>query len=268
MATNDSISPESSLEFMQTLGKHLGVLHVGFYILNKQGRRIKGPLYDTYSGFFLALGEKNAEAWFFVTAGHVFRRNDNLVGLLHEQIEVFEVSLVDYIGRDRKTEHATIIPVDHLRQTVAKYDESGFDYAFLRLHSFFVESIRLNGVVPLTDWYDTDDAEKYVVIGFPDQEKDGSDYVGLAMTGLQKCELPPDRPKPSMPYFTAKLPDEEPASAVGFSGSPIFAIKYDPATEGLLYILLGIQHSWHPKERIVVGTYMRDILLDALKATK
>jgi hypothetical protein len=128
--------------------------------------------------------------------------------------------------------------------------------------------------VPLTEdqWQYKGEAMKYVLVGFPDEEKFPSPTdssleasVRPCFARMDRCELPHHLPKPTLPYFAAKLPDEGPVSPAGFSGSPIFAVDVDTEVNRTCYSLIGIDYKWHKAERIVVGCLMKDVVAEFQK---
>jgi hypothetical protein len=56
------------------------------------------------------------------------------------------------------------------------------------------------------------------------------------------------------------MPDVDLASPVGFSGAPIFAVRYDEATRNMYYWLAAIDYKWHPQEKIIVGGMMPSVV--------
>jgi hypothetical protein len=82
---------------------------------------------------------------------------------------------------------------------------------------------------------------------------------------MDRCTLPNHLPKPSLSYFAAELPPGEPRSAVGFSGSPIFAVDVDVQGDKTYYSLIGIEYKWWKSERIIVGCLMKDVVSEFWK---
>ena len=77
---------------------------------------------------------------------------------------------------------------------------------------------------------------------------------------MNRCELPDHLPKPALPCLAAKLPDDGPVSPVGFSGSPIFAVKVDVENNRTYYQLAAIDYKWYKAERIIVGCLMTSVV--------
>jgi hypothetical protein len=262
----------SDLLFLEHLGKHLGVLAVQYVVLGQDGKSKSTPELSTYSGFFIVLDDQ----WYFVTAGHVFERSDGCVGLKQaldaQAIHITTAFLADYFGPDAKPHRfgsdkvwlPTIIDLhDALVQAVFINDPvKGLDFAFVPLRDFYVASLTKSGVVPLTEdqWQYRGEAMKYVLVGFPDEEKSSESSVRPCFARMDRCELPSHLPQPTLPYFAATLPDEGPGSPQGFSGSPIFAVNVDVAANRTYYALIGIEHQWHRSDRIVVGCLMNDVV--------
>ncbi len=272
--------------FLDYLGKHLGVLAVEYVDLDANANP-KGPRQIlSYSGFFAVLDGQ----WYFVTAGHVFDRDDEkdgkrLVGLVQalraSAIGITSAMICDFFGPDAKLEGGpTIIDFpDVLKDTIYVNDEIlGLDFAFMPLRDWYVTSVKGNGVEPLeiAKKYYKGKAQKYVVIGFPDEEKrpsndprnaqDGS--VRLCFLRMDKCRLPRNLRKPKLPYFAAKLPDEGPNSAEGFSGSPVFAVDVDLKKNRTYYTLIGIDYSWFDDEKIVMGCLLKGVVAQVRKRLK
>jgi hypothetical protein len=274
----------ADLTFLTHLGKHLGVLGVEYVLVDKDGRDKGKPQMQTCSGFFIVLDNQ----WYFVTAGHVLERADGPLGIKQaldaKAIRITRAFLADYFGPDAKPHPfgsdevwlPTVIDLhDPLAQAVFINDDTtGLDFAFLPLRDFYVASVTKNGVVPLTEdqWEYHGEAMKYVLVGFPDEEKspsatDSSPEASVrpCFARMDRCELPSHLPKPTLPYFAAKLPDEGPVSPAGFSGSPIFAVDVDVGANRTYYALIGIDYKWHKSERIVVGCLMRDVVAEFRK---
>src|SRR5262249_44458895 len=79
------------------------------------------------------------------------------------------------------------------------------------------------------------------------------------------CELPSHLAKPTLPYLAATLPDPGPVSPMGFSGSPIFAVDINTERDCTDYSLIAIDYKWHPKERIIVGCLITDVVAELRK---
>ena len=277
---------ENDLLFLKYIGRHLGVLIVHYVPIDKNGNDVGQPLMQSYSGFFIDLDGQ----WYFVTAGHVFKRDDGYLGLQQaldqNAIRIIKTDLADYFGIDARPHvfgpTAAWLPTkielhDVLTKSVfVNEDALGLDFAFLPMGYLHVKSLKVNGIVPLTEnlWQGDGKAMKYDLVGFPDEEKtpsattsskDPDASVRPCWARMDKCDLPPHLPKPKGNYFAAKLPNDGPINPVGFSGSPIFATDIDAVKNTTSYSLLAIDYKWHPTERIIVGCLMKDVVAEFRK---
>ncbi len=249
-----------------------------------RGPRIAKLEMRSYSGFFVVLDD----LWYFVTAGHVFERSDGIVGLKQavndKRIRITRASIADYFGPDAKPYGSgsdriglpTIIDFyEVLSATVFINDDSrNLDFAFLPLREFYVSGVTANGVKPLRedDWQADGEPHKYVLVGFPDEEKlpTSSDpteaaEIRLCLARMDRCDLPGGVTTPAYPYLAAKLPDDGPITPVGFSGAPIFAARLDADGATTFYWLVAIQSKWYPVERIIVGCVMPTVVSEVRK---
>jgi hypothetical protein len=264
---------EGDLVFMDYLGRHLGVLTVEYVPLN-DGKDNGNPLVETCSGFFIILDNQ----WYFISAGHVFERTDNKLGLRQaldqKAIRVTKASIADFFGSNVRVSTPTSIDFHSViaRTVVVIQDDVGLDFAFVPLQDRYSVAMHLNGIVPLTEdqWQNHGDAGKYVLIGFPDEEKTPSRTdasidasVRMCMARMDKCDIPSHLPTPTLPYFAAKLPNDGPVKPVGFSGSPIFTQDNDAT--GTYYSLHAIDYKWYPAERIIVGCLMTHVVAEFRK---
>jgi hypothetical protein len=272
------IPPENDLRLLDHLAQHLGVLNVEYNNLDASGKQVGKSAVKTYSGFFIDLDAQ----WYFVTAGHVFEGTGGdglLQAVKNKQVEIKGASILDFFGPNAKLEGGpTNIDFASVVQDtiIANDDPLGIDFAFMPLRDWYVTSIKGNGVIPLEIKNYKGTAQKYVVIGFPDEEKKASPdpnnpqagTIRLCFARMDKCRLPRHLKEPALPYFAAKLPDEGPASAMGFSGSPVFAVDVDLKKGRTYYTLIGIDYKWYPTERIVVGCLMKCVLAEFRKRLK
>jgi hypothetical protein len=252
IAMTPNTGADSNLWLLKHFSKHIGVLFVHYAIYDKHGRKC-GQQHEFYSGFFIILDGQ----WYFVTAGHVFWREpeDKEIGLLQAlkagRIRFIEMSLAEYFGRNAKSRISTVLSAEEVVETVVYVNNSalGLDFALIPLRQWYVDSIKANGIEPLTQWCE-DEATMYAVIGFPADEQQKyparpndirAGVLHTAMIMMEKCERPDHHTKSKLPVFAAKLPDDEPYSAVGFSGSPIFAVHQVSERTG--YCLLGIDYA-------------------------
>jgi hypothetical protein len=265
--------------FLQRFGRFLGLLGVEFVPLDAEGRDRGTPQMRTYSCFFIELDSRS----YFVTAGHNFERSDGPLGLRQaidtKAIRVRRAFLADYFGPDSKPYCVdsqevylpTVLDQDEpFANTFFMNDESlGLDFAFMPLRDFYVRSITQAGVVPLTEaqWQYRGEATTYALVGFPDEEKSPSPEESSAqatvrpcLSRMHRCDLPSQIAEPRLPYFAAKLPDDEPVSPMGFSGSPIFGEYLNAETKTVDYSLVAIDYAWHKAERIVVGCLMTEVV--------
>jgi hypothetical protein len=274
------VSAQLDHPVLKEVRKHLGLLAIEFVRLDSNGKHIGAAEMQSYSGFFVALDDEV----FFVTAGHVLQRDgtDGRLGLVQARdakaIRINRAFIGDYFSPHAETYSSgsgeliplpTIVELSHLLEKAVYFNDkaTGLDFAFMPLREFYVRGITANGTVPITEawWQENVRATKFVLAGFPDEEKTPSATdtsaeatVCLCFAVMERCELPDHLSRPSLPYFAAKLPDSDPISPVGFSGSPIFGVVEEPGKAS--YTLVAIDHKWHPAERIIVGCFMTDVV--------
>lgn len=270
------VQPEANARFVKHVGRFVGCLAVSFVSLDKKGNGVGDPATHTYSGFFIKVDGH----WFFVTAGHVFIREDGdtdehgnqLLGLQQaiakKLIRIVGCSLIDYIGENATTPTPTILDYDSVLENTVFINQSAFglDFAFMPLRELYVKGVSASGVIPFEEpnWQPVETAMSHYVVGFPDELKTQLPYSDGHIKGLlelrgfevTKCDLPPSIPVPSYPFFAAKLVDTGLISAVGLSGSPIIAVNVLVAQKQTTYTLVGIDSGWHKSERIIVGCPM------------
>jgi hypothetical protein len=201
----------------------------------------------------------------FVTAGHVFQDPEKGLEVLLRKgkIKILQTSIMDYFGHGASSQIPTVISYDEIPRIFIDDDKLGLDFAILPLRDLYVMGLTSNGVQPFKEenWLlgKVSQPDTYGILGFPDEEKDEEDpNISWVRPVLVKCEriLPPkDAPQTTFPMFVGKLLSAQPGSALGLSGGPILAIKNGPGrrTE---YMLVGLQASWKPRERIVYGCPM------------
>lgn len=263
--------PDLDETWMKFIGRYIGCLAVTYYMLDANGNNTGDPLTNTYSGFFIKL----ADQWFFVVAGHVFKRssNDKKVGLeqaiARKAIRIVSAAILDYFGDNAKVFSATAIDYESvLNKTVfVNDDEYGLDFAFLPLREWYVASVTGNGVVPFVEdnWKYEDDAQQYRIIGFPEElqipcvctDSKILGYVRPVFAVLSKCNVPA-RFKRKIARFAGKLPDEGPKHAIGFSGSPVIALNANNGKTDIY--LVGIEVEWDEDERTVIVCLMKDVV--------
>jgi hypothetical protein len=273
--------PEAALAFLDHLGQHIGVLAVEFVHLDKIGQLTGAPEMRSCSGFFIVLDGQ----WYFVTAGHVFERSDRMVGLKQavdaKAIRITRAFIADYFG-PRARHHGsgpgriplpTLVDFDEVLAN-ARFlndDRRGLDFSFVPLRELYVAGIAANGVTPLSEdmWHPDGEPDRYMLVGFPDEEKspsptDSSEEADIRLCSLQmnQCDLPAHLAKPISPFLAVQMPDVDIASPVGFSGAPIFAVRFDEATGNLYYWLVAIDHKWYPDEKIIVGCMMTSVVAE------
>jgi hypothetical protein len=271
--------PEAMFAFLGHLGQHIGVLAVEFVRLDKLGRPTGAPEMRTCSGFFVVLDG----LWYFVTAGHVFERSDRMAGLKQavdaKAIRITRAFIADYFGAGAKHHDSGAgkvplpTPIDFNDVLARSYfvndDRRGLDFAFVPLRDLYIAGIASNGVTPLREdmWQSDGEPDRYMLVGFPDEEKspsptDSSEEAAIRVCSLllNRCDLPAHLTKPTSPYLAVQMPDVNLASPVGFSGAPIFAVRFDESTKSLYYWLAAIDYKWHPKEKIIVGCMMPSVV--------
>ena len=176
-------SLEADLRFLDYLGSHLGLLAVEYVFLDKKGKDTGQTKMQTCSGFFVVLDDQ----WYFVTAGHVFHRSGERVGLKQavdeKAIRITRSFIADYFGPDAKpfgppSDPVHLPTIEDFGEILAKAlfvndDVRGLDFAFVPLRPLYVESVTAMGVKPLTEpqWQPVTDTAIYVLVGFPDEEK-------------------------------------------------------------------------------------------------
>ena len=270
---------DADLEFFALLRQHIGLLGVEYEAIDSAGKPADMPRMLSCSGFFIVLDGH----WYFVTAGHAFQRSDGEIGLWQAlqagSIRIKRSFIADYFGPGAQQSVSrplpTIVDFENVlsKSIFMEDDAAGLDFAFLPLRDFYADGIRSNGVVPLTETlWQQPAGMKYVLVGFPDEEKTPSPSntgidaaVRPCFARMDRCQLPSHLAKPTLPYVAAMLPDPGPTSPKGFSGSPIFAVDIDTEQDCTHYSLIAIDYKWHPAERIVVGCLMTDVVAEFRK---
>lgn len=241
------------------LGRHL-VAFCGVYVALDTSGKPHGPERSfSASGFVVTVDG----VWYVITAGHVL--GEHLDDHIRAgRIRLNHCSLADYFGKDAKNHHPTIISYEGVSKFHVDDRGKGLDIGVFQLRDFYVDGLKSNGVLPLSEaeWSsgDTTDVHTFAILGFPDEEKhhdDGETVVGWVrscLAGVTPCDPPPDAPVTTYPMFVGRLNADEPNSMVGFSGGPIF--RFHQEGTGVRYSLHGVQAFWNKKNRVTYGCPM------------
>jgi hypothetical protein len=250
-------TPERDHEIVRFFMQHVVALNVAF------DGRDGNQQADAYTCFVLEIrGE-----WFLVTAGHTLK---DLYSALPSRTGV-QCSLFD--GWRLGASYFPI-PFDLLGASHFLTDEDGLDLGLIHVQQFYRRGLEANGTRAFGEaaWRDPpEDAEKYALIGLPDQfitreaTAHGTVIVRVKPTlvFLRAVRPPADMNRP-FPCFYGALPDHlyNPISGAslegmtGFSGGPILAFKSDRDGHAK-YFLVAVQGAWRPDYRVVVGALMR-----------
>ena len=200
--------------------------------------------------------------WFLVTAGHCIEDIENLIASGYDLIKC---RLIDTMGTGAT--HRMPIPFDYATSSATKmcYDPK-YDYGLIFLEDNYLDLLRSNGVVPMTEqvWEkQPEDPEFFALIGVPDELSDSNEdiaYVTSTFHIVKELQERPTNFEPTdAPTFFGKISLAEPMTTIiGMSGGPILSFKTAKTGE-LKYWLHAVQSRWIKSEKIVAACLMKPL---------
>jgi hypothetical protein len=214
-----------------------------------------------YSAFVIEICGR----WCFTTAGHVFKKIDELIG--KRRIRLLKCGLADYFStKARLKDPVPFVYEDTHRITV---DEGGMDFGLIPLRDYYRMNLEANDVTPIrvADWTGQRPPrfDYYAVLGLPEEQIEPHSRIGerapqigywttLSLVGVLAQESPPpDRIVSPIPRFAGELLDGGQLGSVkGMSGGPILGIT--KTQNGWNYACVAVQGSWDSSRRLIYGT--------------
>ncbi|MEQ1774461.1 MAG: hypothetical protein ABL891_11820 [Burkholderiales bacterium] len=203
-----------------------------------------------FSGFLV----EAADAWFYVTAGHILRKIRAAINAGGE----FDIWRLD----DQTAGHqAPAIPYDFdiSEWLVVENEENGLDYAAIQLKSIYCMQLKAGGAVAINKagWGDhVSEHDQWAIVGFPSETvvyDDKSIITGrVAVMPLEHAEEPSVAGSKAENQFYACLKDMGNIKDIdGMSGGPIFALF--KVNGEWRYKVIGIQSGWYPQTRTIAA---------------
>lgn len=217
----------------------------------KDGILVGEPSISVFTGFIYDYKKK----WFWVSAGHVFEKLDELEEYARKgQCQIFFYRMLSGF----EPEGNKIIPIpfiynktDHL--LFSKFEE-GLDFGFYELDLLTKENLRKDKVIPFITSKDSEknvvDLNRFYLLGFPNSHIYHQETSTRLTPEVINLKLPPDGEEISLEKGLMRLvfflPDDCDINITGMSGGPI--IGFSNTSEDR-YWLIGIQSSWKKERR-------------------
>jgi len=202
--------------------------------------------------------------WFYLTAGHIFKRIEEAV--TNGTIRVESAFFVDYFGPKAKSRTILRFGFDDLPRYHVDDEELGLDVGVIELSPYYVRLFEANGIVPVTEKnWGADDLSRYqgfFVLGFPEELHGESFTYGSnpimepTLIPLQRIPEPPSEiTKGRKTLFCANFPEKLPVGLEGASGGPIFGVTRGPGPE-FEYQIVAMQFAQVEAQRVAIGCAM------------
>jgi len=223
-----------------------------------------------FSGFLLNAGD----VWFWCSAGHCFKRLEELMA---SKISDFNLNpLSEKVG--------TRIPFRPQADLIRYLDDGKVDFGFMELDELYVRNLKAGGAVPLSiedvRWTRRKGGG-FIVLGIPGESVDLGpmrelgqefEFTPIAMH-LERIDDEDDNGLPSMNFrFDRRIhviKGQTLNSVAGMSGGPIFGWYLD-ASGHEKYVPLAIQYGWDSigTIRATPLVFVSGIIKHALEASR
>lgn len=200
--------------------------------------------------------------WFLVTAGHCI---EDIEKLLNAGYQISKCRLIDSMGTGAL--HRDPIPFDYEDSGATKmcYDPK-YDYGLIFLSDHYVDLLRSNKVVPMTEEVWEKQPSKpdfFALIGIPEELSDSSVDIAHVASTFHIVEEYPRRPaffeNTEAPTFFGKISLPESMTTIaGMSGGPILSFKRSESGHHK-YWLHAVQSRWIKSEKAVAACLMRPL---------